>query len=203
MLDPFANHREDVVVAPAQKITGRVVGLYKAEGRDFRTTAVDTLDLGFEGIPGDAHAGQTRNSGAREPWYPKGTEIRNERQLSILAPDELRLVARRLNIPEIKPEWIGGNLVLEGVDNLTRLPPRTLIFFEGGATIKIDGDNKPCRVSGRSIGSHFESREDIELEFSKQAANLRGLVGWVEKPGTIRSGETFEARIPPQWIYQA
>lgn len=161
------------------------------------------LDLSFDGIPGDAHAGQTRNSGSREPWYPKGTEIRNERQLSILAPDELRLVARRLNIPEIKPEWIGGNLVLEGVENLTRLPPRTLIFFEGGTTIKIDGDNKPCRVSGRSIASYFENREDIEFEFSKQAANLRGLVGWVEKPGTIRPGEGFEARIPPQWIYQA
>lgn len=203
MLDPFTNHREEVVVAPAQRIKGRVAGLYKAEGRGFITDAVESLDLGFDGIPGDAHAGQTRNSGGREPWYPKGTEIRNERQLSILAPDELRLIARRLNIPEIKPEWIGGNLLLEGVENLTRLPPRTLVFFEGGSTIKIDGDNKPCRVSGRSIASHFESRDDIELEFSKQAANLRGLVGWVEKPGTIHAGEAFEAHIPAQWIYQS
>ncbi|MEE9314713.1 MAG: molybdenum cofactor sulfurase [Rhizobiaceae bacterium] len=201
MSDPFVSHREEINIHPIQKIKGRVAGLYKAEGRDFVTTAVEELSLTFDGVPGDFHSGPTRKSGGREPWYPRGTEIKNERQLSLLSPDELRLVAQKMDIPELKPEWIGGNLLLEGIDNLTMLPPRTLLFFENGVTIKIDGDNGPCRISGRSIAGHYEGRDDIELDFVKQAQNLRGLLGWVEKPGVISMGENFEARIHPQWIY--
>ncbi|NKB52894.1 MAG: molybdenum cofactor sulfurase [Rhizobiaceae bacterium] len=203
MSDIFASHREEIPIHAAQKKRGKVAGLFKAEGDGFVTTAVETLPLTFEGIPGDFHAGISRRSGAREPWYQRGTEMRNERQLSILAPDELRIIARRLEIPELKPEWIGGNLLLQGLESLTRLPPRTVLFFDGGATIRIDGDNLPCRTAGRSIAAQFDGREDIEGEFSKQSRDLRGLVGWVEKEGTISHGEEFEARIPKQWIYRA
>ena len=147
-LDPFASHREEIEIVPAQRVRGHVSGLFKAEGSNFQTSAVKDLPLTFDGVPGDFHAGPTRKSGGREPWYKRGTEIRNERQVSILAPDELSTVARRLHIPELKAEWIGGNLLLEGIDNLTMLPPRTLLFFENGVTIKIDGDNGPCRASG-------------------------------------------------------
>ena len=83
------------------------------------------------------------------------------------------------------------------------LPPRTLLFFEGGVTIKIDGDNAPCRASGRSIAQHVGGRPDIDLAFAQQAQRLRGLVGWVEKEGAIKTGERFEARIPEQWIYRS
>ena len=99
MLDPFARQEETFEIQPAQKIGGAIAGLYKAVGRDFVTSAVDELPLVFEGIPGDVHAGHTRKSGAREPWYPRGTEMRNERQLSILSVEEMRLVARRLIFP--------------------------------------------------------------------------------------------------------
>ncbi len=202
MKDPFASHREEITIVPKQKIKGSVGGVFKAEGRNFVSAAVEELHLNFEGIPGDFHAGNTRKSGGREPWYKRGTEIRNERQLSLVALDELQIIAERLEIPEIKPEWIGANLVLDGIENLTTLPPRTLLFFEGGVTIKIDGDNAPCPIAGRSIADHFEGREDIELGFTKFGQNLRGLVGWIEKPGVITRGESFEARIPPQWIYK-
>ncbi|MEM8749088.1 MAG: molybdenum cofactor sulfurase [Pseudomonadota bacterium] len=202
MPDPFASHVDAADVRPAQKVRGTIAGLFKAEGANFVTTPVDELALTFDGIPGDFHAGPTRKSGGREPWYPRGTEIRNERQLSLLATAELRTVARSLDIPELKAEWIGGNLLLDGIPDLTMLPPRTLMFFDNGVTIKIDGDNGPCRASGRSIAAQFEGRDDIELNFVKQAQHRRGLVGWIEKEGTISVGEGFEARIPPQWIYE-
>ncbi|RYG97930.1 MAG: molybdenum cofactor sulfurase, partial [Alphaproteobacteria bacterium] len=135
---------------PARKLAGRVAGLYAALGEDFVSAPVEVLDLTFDGIAGDMHGGPTRRSGGREPWYKRGTEMRNERQLSLLAPDELAAAATSLEIPEIKPEWIGGNMLVEGIANFTHLPPRTLLFFEGGVTVKIDGDNAPCRLAGRS-----------------------------------------------------
>ncbi|MEM7303686.1 MAG: molybdenum cofactor sulfurase [Pseudomonadota bacterium] len=189
-------------IVPGRKITGTIAGLFMAPGDHFVSEPRDTLELTFEGIVGDNHAGHTRKSGGREPWYPRGTEMRNERQLSILAPDELAEAARRLDIAELKSEWIGGNLLLEGIPHLTQLPPRTLLFFENGVTIKIDGDNAPCRFSGKSIADRNPGRPDLELAFAKEARGLRGLVGWVEKPGTISVGERFRAEVPPQRLYR-
>lgn len=195
--------QEPFEMRPAQKVAGRVGGLFAARGDDFVSSPVERLELTFEGIAGDVHAGVTRRSGGREPWYRRGTEMRNERQLSILSEAELAEVAEALKVPRVAPEWIGANMVLEGLANLTRLPPRTLLFFDGGVTLKVDGDNGPCRLSGRSIAGHYEGRDDIELAFPKVAQGKRGLVAWVEKPGTIETGEAFRAMVPPQWIWEA
>lgn len=184
-----------------RKLKGNAAGVYRGDPSGFVTHAVESLDLSFAGMNGDRHGGLTRLSGSREPWYPRGTEIRNERQLSLLAPDELKAVSDALGVPEIKPEWIGGNLLISGIADLTWLPPRTLLFFSGGVTLKIDGDNGPCRLSGSSIAGHYPDRPDIEMGFVKAARHRRGLVAWVEKPGRINAGESFDARLPDQWIY--
>lgn len=184
-----------------RRIGGRIAGLYRAGLEDFVTTAVTALDLGFAGIEGDAHGGLTRRTGGREPWYKRGTEIRNERQLSLLAVDELQATAEAMDLPELKPEWIGGNMLIEGIANLTHLPPRTLLFFASGLTLKVDGDNHPCKLAGRGIARHVEGHPGIEASFVKAARNRRGLVAWVEKPGRVAEGDAFEAVIPDQWIY--
>lgn len=46
-------------------------------------------------------------------------------------------------------------------------------------------------------------RDAGSLLFPKVARRLRGLVAWVEKPGTIVPGEGVSLRIPEQWIYRA
>jgi hypothetical protein len=188
----------------AFKLKARVDGLLRTNNPEsFETSPVEMLSLGFDGIEGDRHGGPTRRSGGREPWYPRGTEMRNEWQLSILAPDELAAIAKDMGIAELRPEWIGGNLLISGIDALTSLPPRSLLMFDGGVTIRIDGYNVPCRFSGRSVARHFADRENLDLAFVNHARYRRGLVGWVEKPGTIRLGEKLEVRVPEQWIYTA
>ena len=130
--------------------------------------------------------------------------MRNERQLSIVAANELAIVAARMDIAEVRPEWIGANMVLGGVPNLSMLPSGTLLFFSGGATLKVDGQNVPCRIAGRSIADHarMADREAGALLFPKVARRLRGIVAWVEKPGRIAAGEKVSVRIPEQWIYR-
>ncbi|MDP3523595.1 MAG: molybdenum cofactor sulfurase, partial [Hoeflea sp.] len=80
-------------ILPARRIKGQVTAVLAALGGDFPTGDVAELSLGYDGIAGDYHAGATRKSGGREPWYPRGTEIRNERQVSIVAEDELAVAA--------------------------------------------------------------------------------------------------------------
>lgn len=200
MTDLFAT-RTDIL--PARKIAGRVSGLFQAPKDSFVTAATDTLDLTFEGIRGDYHAGLTRRSGGREPWYPRGTEMRNERHISILAADELDMIASAMGLADVKPEWIGANMVVDGIPSLSMLPPRTLLFFEGGVTLKVDGQNAPCKVAGRSIAERAQTADHTStaLDFVKASKRLRGIVAWVEVPGLIRSGEKVDARLPEQWIY--
>ncbi len=204
MLELFPRSDDEIEIIPGRKLSGTVAGTYSALQDDFVTQAVDALDLSFEGIADDFHAGHTRRSGGREPWYPRGTEMRNERQLSILAPDELAEIARRMGIAELRPEWIGANLVLDGVPRLSMLPAGSMLFFRGGVTLKVDGQNAPCRLAGRSIARHVDAPDPdaCSLQFPKVARRLRGLVAWVEKPGRIEPGEEVSVRVPEQWVYR-
>ncbi|MDX8467630.1 molybdenum cofactor sulfurase [Mesorhizobium sp. VK23B] len=204
MQDLLSTIEAPVEIVPGRKLAAKAAALYAAPFDHFETRPVEELRLGFDGIVGDFHAGATRRSGGREPWYPRGTEMRNERQLSLVAADELAIVAERMGIAEIKPEWIGANLLIEGVPNLSMLPAGSLLFFKGGVTIKVDDQNGPCRIAGRSVAENagMADREAGSLLFPKAAKRLRGLVAWVEKPGTIRAGEEISVRVPEQWIYR-
>lgn len=202
---PLPRLDDEPEILPARKLSGKVSGVFVAPLQTFVTCAAPVLQLNFQGISGDFHAGYTRRSGGREPWYPRGTEIRNERQITLMAEDEMAYLAAKMGIERIEPEWIGANIVVEGIRLLSLLPPRSQLFFEGGVTLRIDGANVPCKLSGGSIAEHYPDREQTELalSFPENARKRRGLVAWVEKPGTIVSGEAFSAQIPDQWIYSA
>lgn len=185
------------------KIFARIDGLFRTlSPAGFRTAAVDTLALGFDGITGDRHSGLTRLSGGREPWYPRGTEIRNERQISLVSPADLAAIAASLGVPEVRPEWIGANVLVSGIEDFTLLPPRTTLFLSSGATLRIDGLNVPCRQSGRAVAAHYRAHTGLDLAFVKAARYRRGLVGWVEKPGAIAVGDTIKAHVPEHWCYR-
>ncbi|WP_425418772.1 MOSC domain-containing protein [Oricola indica] len=190
-------------IVPSRKLSAVVEGLFVANGDDFVTAPVGELELAYEGIPGDFHAGLTRKSGSREPWYPRGTEMRNERQLTLLSRDELAEAAAEMEIEAIEPEWIGGNITLSGIPMLSMLPAATLLFFEGGVTLKVDFQNGPCKIAGASIARNIGRPDDVglALSFVPAAKRRRGLLAWVEKPGTIAVGEKVQARLPEQWIY--
>lgn len=204
MAELFDRRDDEPEIHPARKFAATATMVLKASGRDFVTQQVASLALDFRGVVGDFHYGETRLSGGREPWYPRGTEMRNERQLSIVASDELATIARGMGIERIAPEWIGANLVLDGVPRLSMLPSGTMLFFKGGVTLKVDGQNMPCRLAGRSVTEHAQMADVKagELAFPKHGRRLRGLVAWVEKPGIIEPGEAVSVRVPEQWVYR-
>lgn len=188
-------------VQPGRKLAAMLAETRIGDGEGFATRAVSRLALGHAGIDGDHHAGFTRTAGGREPWYPRGTEIRSGRQVSIVCPDELAAVAAALGIPAVDPGLIGANLVLSGVPRLSFLPAGTRIFLEGGASLVVEGQNAPCRYAGAALGSAHPGREDIETGFVAAARRRRGLVASVERPGEARAGTAVTLRIPEQWIW--
>jgi hypothetical protein len=187
---------------PRKTIRARVVGVYAGgSATDLTSVAVDDLMLELAGVAGDRHYGFTRKAGAREPWYPRGTEIRSGRQVSIVSVEELAEVARRMELPALPAEWIGANLTLAGVPDLSHLPPGTRLFFEGDASLVVEGINAPCRDAGRSIVRHTGGRKEFELMFPKVARDLRGVVASVERAGIVRRGGDVQVRIPEQRPY--
>ncbi|MBN2550788.1 MAG: MOSC domain-containing protein [Anaerolineales bacterium] len=177
------------------------MGLYLGLDPDsFITTRQSQVKVTFAGFEGDRHSGITRRSDGRTPQYPRGTEIRSDRQVSILSMEELDEIAAALDVPQILPEWLGANLLLSGISRLTLLPPSTRLFFSGGVTLVVSQLNLPCLGPGGLIEEKYQ-RQGLAALFVKQAARLRGLVAVVEMPGTLCEGETVQAEIPEQVIY--
>jgi len=191
-------------IVPGRRLKARVAKLLAAFDGEMQTSEVARLELELGGIVGDYHFGFSRQSGSREPWYPRGTAINNERQLTLVAADELAYVAEKMSIDRIAPEWIGANMVIEGLRLLSLLPPRSQLFFSGGVTLRIDGANVPCKFSGASIASRYPDRDQtsLSLAFPQHARKRRGLVAVVEKPGVVEAGEEITVHVPDQWIWR-
>ncbi|MCE1255173.1 MAG: MOSC domain-containing protein [Anaerolineae bacterium] len=163
--------------------------------------ACPLVEVSFSGFNGDRHSGLTMRSGGRTPYYERGTEIRNSRQVSIVSIEELIQISDAMNLPRILPEWLGANLCLSGIPRLSQLPPATRLFFESGVTLVVEGENKPCTLAGKAIEEQFPDRDKLAQLFPKAGIGLRGLVAWVEKPGFLRPGEKLTLKIPAQVVY--
>jgi hypothetical protein len=182
-------------------IEGTVAGLFASPSRDLglEKTAKTRLMLRLDGIEGDCHGGLTRLSDTRMlKQFKRGTEVKNARQVSILSQEELAEIAQRMGIPEVKPEWVGANLVTRGIPDLTLLPPSSRMQFPSGATIVVDIENAPCRYPAQVIAAHFP---DSRVDFVTAAKNRRGVVGWIEREGEVKVGDAIILWLPPQRIY--
>lgn len=157
-------------------------------------TAVDQVEVRWEGFVGDKHYGLTMKAGSHQKPYPKGAEVRNVRQISIVSTEELAQIAVALGLPRVEPAWVGANMMLSGVAELTKLPSGSRLYFENGVGIVIEGENLPCTTAGASLQSQFPDRLELATSFPKKAIGKRGLVAWVERPGTIRTGESVLVR---------
>jgi len=155
----------------------------------------------MEGFEGDNHAGMTMLANSRQPYYKRGTIIRNFRQVSILSVEELAQVARRMELSQVLAEWLGANLLLRNVPNLTQLPPSTRLFFPQDAVLVVEGENFPCNGPARLIQNQFPTMPNLVAAFLKYAMHKRGLVAWVERPGYIGTGDTVRVEVAPQVSY--
>lgn len=158
---------------------------------EFVTREVERLALTWGGVEGDRHFGLTARSGVRQKHVPRGTELRNARQLSLVSEEELAQVAAALAVPRLAFTWLGANLCARGVPALTRLPPSSRLVFPSGAVIAIDLDNLPCAGPGKVAAAELGAGPAFAARFVEAAKGLRGLVGWVERPGALAVGDAF------------
>ncbi len=176
----------------------RNVGVYE-DPNNIPTEACGTAQVSYEGFVGDAHSGFTRQSCERvRRQYKQGTEIRNTRQISLVSVEEMQIIAKKMEISDLKPEWVGANLLISGIPDFTLIPPSSRLIFADGASLVVDMENEPCKYPGQVIDKHYPGHGS---SFAANAINLRGVTAWVEREGTITEGDEVQLHVPPQRLY--
>ena len=157
----------------------------------------------FAGVVGEVHGGVTRASCSRVTGqYPRGTEIRNVRQFSVLSAEELALIAQGMGLAVLDPGLLGASLVISGIPDFTHLPPSSRLQFEGGATLVVDMENRPCQLPAKEIEAVHQG---FGRAFKSAASDRRGVTAWVEREGVLRVGAKVRLHVPDQraWDYLA
>lgn len=191
-METTEHQRSDHSLQPAK--TGRVLSVLILEpGAKIISTNVPEVKVTEAGFEGDRHAGKTRRADVRNPDVPRGTSVPNTRQVSIVSAEDLAEIARRLEVSEVQPAWLGANLSLEGLGRLADLPRGTRLDFSGGCTLVVSEENNPCTGPGEALEAQYPERTGLAAQFPKQALHLRGVVAWVETPGRIAEGDSVRA----------
>ena len=163
---------------------------------DIRSAPVEAVDVTYAGVPGELHSGLTRPSCSRVlSQHQRGTEIRNTRQLSILSAEEMTEIAAAIGLERLEPEWLGATVVLEGIPDLSHVPPSSRLQSEAGTTLVIDMQNGPCIYPGKEIEKDAPGHGKA---FKPAAQKRRGVTAWVEREGPLRVGDSLRLHIPDQ-----
>lgn len=181
---------------------GRVVWLGIVADREaaLESAPVAELALGHDGPQGEFHGGLTRPSCSRVMMmHPRHTEIRNTRQLAILSQEELAAIAAAMGLDRLDPALTGATLVVEGIPDLSHLPPSSRLQGPDGTTIVVDVENLPCVLPARPID---RAHPGFGARFKPAAAGRRGVTGWVERTGRLRLGDRLRLFVPTQRAWQ-
>lgn len=163
------------------------------------SAAIDHVMVGFDGFPGEKHAGLTRKSCARvRSQHPRGTEIRNTRQICVVSQEELDEIAVAMQVDRIAPEHVGASVVLRGIPDFTHVPPSSRLQGPSGVTFIVDMENRPCHLPAREIDTTHPGEGG---KFKVAARNKRGVTVGVERPGLLKLGDALRLHIPDQRVW--
>ena len=161
------------------------------------------LEARFDGVAGEVHGGLTRLSCSRVlPQYPRGTQIRNTRQFSLLSDEELALIAAGIGLPALSPHLLGASMVVRGIPDFSHVPPGSRLQAATGATLVVDLENRPCMLPARGIEAAHPGHG---AAFRRAAKGRRGIVAWVEREGAFTLGDRLRLHVPdqPVWAHLA
>lgn len=179
--------------------TVRYIGIVPDRDAALNSAPLQSVDLAFGGIAGEAHGGVTRASCSRvRSQHPRGTTIANVRQLSVLSSEELETIRAEMGLERFDPAWVGASLVIEGIPDFTHVPPSSRLQAPSGATLVIDMENRPCVLPAPVIDQDYPGKG---RSFKPAAKGRRGVTAWVEREGALKLGDPLQLHIPDQPVW--
>ncbi|MGB7319160.1 MAG: sulfurase [Planktotalea sp.] len=175
------------------------LGSVADSGADLTSRALDEMPLSFAGYEGEFHAGLTRPSCSRViQQYPRYTDIKNARQLSIVSQEELEQIAANMGVDTLTPDLIGASVMLNGIPDWSHVPPASRLVADGGPGLVIDMENRPCHLPAPFIDAQ---NPGLGKNFKASAKGRRGVTASVEQIGTLKVGMRLRLHIPDQPIW--
>jgi MOSC domain-containing protein YiiM len=191
-----------------KKITGKVVSVHSGAGDDMSKAEHSRIQLELDGVVGDGHQSYQRSTWKGDK-QPQGTVRRNERQWSAVSVEELAEIQEAMDIKEpLTATNLGVNLCLSGIREMSRLPKGSTLKFSSGAELIVEEYNPPCHDMGKKLASIYTTHSGKPIPstaFSKAAKLNRGLVGVVEVPGSIGTGDEVVVELyeTPTWLIRS
>ncbi len=180
---------------------GRIVwlGLNDDRAAGLGNRAVETLDLRFSGPLGESRSGLTRASCSRVvAQYPRGTEIRNTRQICLMSAEELADISAEMGVDALNPAFLSVSVLLSGLPDFTHVPPASRLVNDR-VSITMDMENRPCHLPAKGIEAAMPGKGGL---FKAAAKGRRGVTGWVEREGVLRLGDELRLHVPAQRAWQ-
>lgn len=182
-----------------KSVKGTVLQILITPPEEDVSMPIEPGQFDFEGLRGDKHYGLTLLTHGRQPEYPRGTAIRNTRQITILSREDLITTSAELEIEKIDIRWLAGNLLVTGIPYLSLLPVGSRFLFQNGVVLVCNGENDPCSKPARITQENYPEKTDVKSKFVKAAMHRRGVTAWVEHPGSMQSNEEFHIELPAPW----
>ncbi len=184
------------------EFTGTITYLGHVPDREAALASAPLAEMfaSFAGAKTESRGGLTRPSCSRVlSQYPRGTEIRNTRQFSVVCQEELARIAGEMGIDRLAPEWLGVSLMISGLPDFSHIPPSSRLQTQRGTTLTADMLNRPCMLPAPVIERFCPGKGKL---FKTAAKGLRGITAWVEREGLLSVGDTITLHIPDQraWV---
>lgn len=175
------------------------LGRVADRGSALESKALTEIMARFSGPDGESHGGLTRPSCSRVlGQYKRNTTIRNTRQFSVLGAEELANIAAGMGLDALDPALLGASMVIAGIPDFSHIPPSSRLQADGGATLVVDMENRPCTLPARPIEARHEGKG---RRFKPAANGKRGITAWVEAEGMLRVGAQIRLHIPDQPVW--
>ena len=103
-----------------------------------------------------------------------------------------------MGLDTLDPARLGASIVIEGIDDLSHLPPSSRLQAPSGATLVVDMQNRPCILPARSIDTVHPG---YGKAFKPAAEGRRGVTAWVQREGRIALGDRLTLHVPDQRVW--
>ena len=103
-----------------------------------------------------------------------------------------------MGLTTLSPSLLGATMVISGLPDLSYIPPGSRLQGRE-ATLVVNLNNRPCTIPSKAIEA---AHPGLGKRFKPAAEDRRGLVAWVERPGTLTINEEIALFIPDQRAWE-